>query len=151
MQDSCGPMQVDALPRISASAAHPRRVTFVAAGLRCGGIERALVSLVSGLLARGHHVTVITYAAAGADFFTLPQNVARISLNIRVGAPTPFLQLFSTTRARLQSLRVAIDATEPDVVIAHAPQINVPTLLAMRGWRAETNATSMIMPGRPCQ
>ena len=133
MQDSCGPVRVDALPRVCASAAHPRRVTFVAAGLRCGGIERALVSLVSGLLARGHPVTVITYAAAGTDFFTLPQNVARISLNIRVGAPIPFRQLFSTTRARLKALRVAIDASEPDVVISHAPQINVPTLLAMRG------------------
>jgi GalNAc-alpha-(1->4)-GalNAc-alpha-(1->3)-diNAcBac-PP-undecaprenol alpha-1,4-N-acetyl-D-galactosaminyltransferase len=133
MQDSCGTERVDALPRIGASAAQPRRVIFVAAGLRCGGIERALVSLASGLLARGHHVTVITYSAADTDFFTLPQNVARISLNIRVGAPTPFLQLFSTTRARLQALRVAIEANDPDIVIAHAPQINVPTLLAMRG------------------
>lgn len=133
MQDACVPVRVDDLRCVGASAAHPRRVTFVASGLRCGGIERALVSLAGGLLARGHHVTVITYATADTDFFALDQDVARISLNIRAGAPTPFLQLFSTTRARLQALRVAIDATEPDVVISHAPQINVPTLLAMRG------------------
>jgi GalNAc-alpha-(1->4)-GalNAc-alpha-(1->3)-diNAcBac-PP-undecaprenol alpha-1,4-N-acetyl-D-galactosaminyltransferase len=133
MQDACGTVRVDAPQRVGASAAHPRRVTFVVAGLRCGGIERALVSLAGGLLARGHHVTVITHAAASTDFFTLDQDVARISLNIPAGAPTPFLRLFSTTRARLQALRVAIDATDPDVVISHAPQINVPTLLAMRG------------------
>lgn len=133
MQDPCGTVRVDAPLRVGASAAHPRRVTFVAAGLRCGGIERALVSLAGGLLARGHHVTVITFAPADTDFFGLDQEVARISLNIRAGAPTPFLQLFSTTRARLQALRGAIDATDPDVVISHAPQINVPTLLAMRG------------------
>jgi glycosyltransferase involved in cell wall biosynthesis len=108
-------------------------VTFVAAGLRCGGIERALVSLAGSLQARGHQITVITYAAADTDFFELPSNVARISLNIRSGAPTPFLQLFSTTRTRLKALRAAIDVNKPDVVISHAPQINVPTLLAMRG------------------
>lgn len=78
-------------------------------------------------------MTVITYEAANTDFFTLPKGVVRISVNIRAGAPTPFMQLFSTTRARLQALRTAIDASEPDVVISHAPQINVPTLLAMRG------------------
>lgn len=133
MQDACGPVRADELPCVGASAVHPRRVTFVAAGLRCGGIERALVSLASGLLARGHYVTVITYAAADTDFFALPKDVVRISLNIRAGAPTPFLQLLSTTRARLQALRAAIDASVPEVVISHAPQINVPTLLAMRG------------------
>lgn len=133
MQDACGPAGVGVLRGIGAGAAQPRRVTFVAAGLRCGGIERALVSLSGDLLARGHHVTVITYAAAGTDFFALPPNVARISLNIRAGAPTPFLQLLPMTRTRLRALRSAIETSEPDVVISHAPQINVPTLLAMGG------------------
>ncbi len=132
MQDSCA-----SLPSgescFDATLARPLRVTFVAAGLRCGGIERALVTIAGDLADRGHRVTVITYAPASTDFFTLPRNVARVSLDIRAGAPTPVLRLLSTTRARLRSLRAAIDSSEPDVVISHAPQINVPTLLAMRG------------------
>lgn len=133
MQDACRPITGDRPAQVGPGAVHPRRVVFVAAGLRCGGIERALVSLADGLLARGHHVTVITFAPASTDFFALPQGVARISLNIPTGTPTPFPQLYSTTRARLQALREAIDASNPDVVMSHAPQINVPTLLAMRG------------------
>lgn len=123
MQDAC----------MGAGAAAPCRVTFVAAGLRCGGIERALVSLAGAMLERGHQVTVITFAPESTDFFRLAPDAPRVSLNIRLGAPTPLLQLWSTTRARLQALRAAIDASQPDVVISHAPQINVPTLLAMRG------------------
>ena len=129
MQDTCVPVR----PGSRLGEVHPCRVTFVAAGLRCGGIERALVSLAGDLLGRGHLVTVVTFAPESTDFFELPQNVARISLDIRIGAPTPLVRLLTTTRVRLQRLRIAILATEPDVVISHAPQINVPTLLAMRG------------------
>jgi GalNAc-alpha-(1->4)-GalNAc-alpha-(1->3)-diNAcBac-PP-undecaprenol alpha-1,4-N-acetyl-D-galactosaminyltransferase len=111
----------------------PVRLTLVAAGLRCGGVERALVSLASGLHARGHRISVLTFAAAETDFLRLPQAIVRTSLGIRWGVPTPFLQLLPTTLARLKALRAAIDATEPDVVISHAAQINVPTLLALRG------------------
>ena len=111
----------------------PARLTLVASGLRCGGIERAVVSLADGLLARGHRISVLTFAAVDTDFFRLPQAIVRSSLGIRAHAPTPVLQLLPTTLARLKALRAAIDATEPDVVISHAPQINVPTLLALRG------------------
>jgi glycosyltransferase involved in cell wall biosynthesis len=111
----------------------PARLTLVTSGLRCGGIERAVVSLASGLQARGHHISVLTFAAADTDFFRLPQAIVRTSLGIRWGVPTPVLQLLPTTLAKLKALRAAIDATEPDVVISHAAQINVPTLLALRG------------------
>jgi glycosyltransferase involved in cell wall biosynthesis len=111
----------------------PARLTLVAPGLRCGGVQRAVVSLAGGLQARGHPVSVLTFAAAESDFFQLPPAIVRTSLGIRRGAPTPVLQLLPTTLSRLKALRAAIDATEPDVVISHAAQINVPTLLALRG------------------
>jgi glycosyltransferase involved in cell wall biosynthesis len=101
--------------------------------LRCGGVQRAVVSLAGGLQARGHRVAVLTFAAAETDFFRLPQHVVRTSLGVRRGGPTPVLQQLPAALARLQALRAAIDATEPDVVISHAAQINVPTLLALRG------------------
>jgi len=114
-------------------ADRPARLTLVAPGLRCGGVQRTVVSLAGGLQARGHRVCVLTFAAADTDFFPLPPSVVRASLGIRRGAPTPVLQLLPSTLARLKVLRAAIEATQPDVVISHAAQINVPTLLALRG------------------
>lgn len=111
----------------------PARLTLVAPGLRCGGVQRAVVSLAGGLHARGHPISLLTFAAAETDFFRLPPAIVRTSLGIRRGVPTPVLQLLPTTLARLKALRAAIDATEPDVVISHTAQINVPTLLALRG------------------
>lgn len=132
LQDACEIAAVDAT-RHESLVTRPSKVALVAASLRCGGVERAVVSLTGDLLAWGHHVTVITFSAPDTDFFELPAGAVRVSLNIRVGAATPVLRLISTTRARLQVLRAAIEASEPDVVISHAPQINVPTLLALRG------------------
>jgi GalNAc-alpha-(1->4)-GalNAc-alpha-(1->3)-diNAcBac-PP-undecaprenol alpha-1,4-N-acetyl-D-galactosaminyltransferase len=108
-------------------------ITFVVAGLSCGGIERAVVSLMRGLMQRDYRVSIVTFAAAGGDFFELPDGVRRISLDLRRDIPTPVSRLLLIQRQRLRALRAAIDATAPDVVVAHAPQINVPTLLATRG------------------
>jgi glycosyltransferase involved in cell wall biosynthesis len=121
--------------------ARPARLTLVTSGLRCGGIQRAVVSLAGGLQARGHRISVLTFAPAETDFFRLPQGVVRTSLGLRRDVPTPVLQLLPTTLARLKALRAAIDATEPDVVISHAAQINVPTLLALRGRRVPVIVT----------
>jgi GalNAc-alpha-(1->4)-GalNAc-alpha-(1->3)-diNAcBac-PP-undecaprenol alpha-1,4-N-acetyl-D-galactosaminyltransferase len=115
------------------TVARRARLTLVTSGLRCGGIQRAVVSLAGGLQARGHRISVLTFAPAETDFFRLPQAVVRTSLGRSRGVATPVLQLLPTTLGRLKALRAAIDATEPDVVISHAAQINVPTLLAMRG------------------
>jgi GalNAc-alpha-(1->4)-GalNAc-alpha-(1->3)-diNAcBac-PP-undecaprenol alpha-1,4-N-acetyl-D-galactosaminyltransferase len=110
----------------------PARLTLIAPGLRCGGVQRAVVSVAGGLQARGHRIAVLTFAAVETDFFRLPATIVRTSLGFRGGASTPVLQLLPTTLARLKALRAAIEATEPDVVISHAAQINVPTLLALR-------------------
>lgn len=114
------------------ASASPIRVTFVVAGLACGGIERATVTQVRGLMRRGYAVAVVSLAAEDRDFFTLPSGVQRVSLKLDRGQPVPLLRIPFAIRFRLEKLRAAIESTRPDVVIAHAPQINVPTLLATR-------------------
>jgi len=109
-------------------------VTFVVAGLRCGGIERAVVSLIEGLVARGHQISLVTFSAAETDFFHLPAGVPRTQSAYRDDA-APQRSVFTTPYSRLKRLQRAIAATGPHVVVAHAPQINVPTLLALRGSR----------------
>lgn len=136
VQDTCAAGKHDSSPRNSkVFGADRARLTLVVSGLRCGGIERAVVSLVGDLIARGHCVSVITFSDTSTDFFQLPRGALRRCLDIRNGSQTSLLQLLPTTRARLKVLLRAILASRPDVVIAHAPQINVPTLLALRGER----------------
>lgn len=114
------------------ASASPIRVTFVVAGLACGGIERSVVTLMRGLTRRGYAVALVSFAAEDRDFFAPPAGVQRASLRLDRGRPLPLLRMPFAIRARLAQLREAIERTHPDVVIAHAPQINVPTLLAMR-------------------
>ena len=121
--------------------ADPRTVTFVVASLRCGGVERAVISLAVGLRARGHRVCLLSLAGAEDDFFAIPEGVERHALGITRHRPVRWWRLPATVWGRLRALRRAIDATRPDVVIAHAPQINVPTLLATRGARYPVIAT----------
>lgn len=109
------------------------RLTFVVSSLACGGVERVTVRLSSGLAARGHEVTVVTFADESWDFFRLPQSVSRVALGIGKGQPTPLWRLVPATAGRLARIRQAIQATAPDVVISRAVQINVPLLIALRG------------------
>lgn len=106
------------------------RITFVASGLGCGGIQRAVVSVSSGLAERGHEVSLVTLFGPEHDFFPPPARVRRVSLDRSIAHSTPALALPSKLAARSRELREAIMATEPEVVIAHAPHINVQTLLA---------------------
>lgn len=108
-----------------------KRLTFVVDSLACGGVARAVVSLAHGLLQRGYRVSVISFTPADRDFFSLPEGVHRYVLEPVRGRSGPWLKLLSTAHATMRRLKIAIDATHPDVVIAHAPRPNVMTLLAM--------------------
>ena len=81
----------------------PARLTLVTSDLRCGGVQRAVVSLAGGLQARGHRISVLTFAAAETDFFRLPQGIVRTSLGIRRGVPTPVLQLLADNAREAES------------------------------------------------
>jgi GalNAc-alpha-(1->4)-GalNAc-alpha-(1->3)-diNAcBac-PP-undecaprenol alpha-1,4-N-acetyl-D-galactosaminyltransferase len=128
LQDTCEPA-ASSQRNSAVTIAESLRVTFVVAGLRCGGVERASVSLIEGLAGRGHRVSLVTFSAADTDFFRVPDGVVRTESAYRDASQA----LFTTPYSRLKRLQRAIAATAPDVVVAHAPQINVPTLLALRG------------------
>ena len=65
------------------------RLTLITSDLRCGGVQRAVVSLAGGLQARGHRISVLTFAPAETDFFRLPQAIVRSSLGTRKGTADP--------------------------------------------------------------
>jgi GalNAc-alpha-(1->4)-GalNAc-alpha-(1->3)-diNAcBac-PP-undecaprenol alpha-1,4-N-acetyl-D-galactosaminyltransferase len=109
------------------------RITLVVTNIACGGIQRVSVWLAAGLLARGYSVSVITLAAEDTDFFELPLGVPRFSVGLRGRTPSAPWRLPGLMLRRQRRLRELIDFTEPDVVIARAPDAAVQTLFAMRG------------------
>jgi GalNAc-alpha-(1->4)-GalNAc-alpha-(1->3)-diNAcBac-PP-undecaprenol alpha-1,4-N-acetyl-D-galactosaminyltransferase len=105
------------------------RLVFVISALSSGGAERVLVSLVKGLAARGHRITVVTIYGRELDFFRLPAGVERVALGLgkdTVGLPA---KLTANVR-RIRALRRAIRAAEPDAVISLLGRVNVLALAA---------------------
>jgi len=110
------------------------RLVFVISALSGGGAERVLVSLVKGLAARGHRITVVTIFGRELDFFSLPDGVERAALGLgkeTVGLPAKL----SANLRRIFALRRAIRAAKPGAVISFLGQTNVLALLAATGLR----------------
>jgi glycosyltransferase involved in cell wall biosynthesis len=123
------------------------RITFVTSSLGCGGVERVLCSLSEALLQRKHSLTVVTLSTREADFFTLPEGVERVALNLiaDVRAPTLLLRAGNMVR-RLRALRRAILSTRPDVVRSVLQHVNVMTLLALAGTRCPVVVSEHLDP-----
>jgi GalNAc-alpha-(1->4)-GalNAc-alpha-(1->3)-diNAcBac-PP-undecaprenol alpha-1,4-N-acetyl-D-galactosaminyltransferase len=107
------------------------RIALVISGLGCGGIQRAAVTLAEEFVRRGHRTTMFTFG--DADFFAPPAAVTLVSLGLNAARPTSPALLIPRTLKRLVILRRKVLASRPDVVLAHAPHVNVPTLIALLG------------------
>jgi GalNAc-alpha-(1->4)-GalNAc-alpha-(1->3)-diNAcBac-PP-undecaprenol alpha-1,4-N-acetyl-D-galactosaminyltransferase len=107
-------------------------LVFVISELSGGGAQRVLVSLVKGLAARGHRITVVTIFGRELDFFALPEGVQRVALGL--GGDTVGLTAKLTANARrAAALRRAIRRARPDAVVSLLGQTNVMTLAATAG------------------
>lgn len=107
------------------------RVTLVIHSLSSGGAERVLVLLARGLASRNHHVSVITMAGRGTDFYALPGVVNRVALE--VPGSRGVLHAIWNNIQRHVMLRRVIRSLAPDIVISFTPITNVRVLLACRG------------------
>src|SRR5688572_30733749 len=110
------------------------RITFVIPDLQCGGVQKAAVTVAEELARRGHVLTVLTMGRK-AEFFSVAAPVSLVCLGLKAEGPTSPAFLPFTTSRRLAALRRAIVATSADVVVTHATQVSVPTLLALIGIR----------------
>jgi len=118
-----------------------------------GGAERVLADVASGLVARGHNVTVLSYDQTdGQSFYSLDPRVKRIRLSIgSITGPATIL----TTLQRMLALRKIVLAHDPDVVVGFMHSMFIPLGLALIGTSTPLVASEHIVPeyyrSRPSQ
>ncbi|HET7028762.1 MAG TPA: glycosyltransferase family 4 protein [Candidatus Limnocylindrales bacterium] len=107
-----------------------RRITLVISALGIGGAERVMAALANRWAEAGWHVTIVTFSSPGdPTFFVLDDRVTQRQLNLFAGSRNRIEGVLKNVR-RVRSLRRAIAATRPDVVLAFLDRTNVLTLLA---------------------
>ena len=122
-----------------------RKVLLIIPGLTAGGAERVLVLLAEGLLGRGYRVDVVTIFGCQNDFYPLPEGVRRVALDL-AGETFRVRDKLSGNVRRIASLRRAIRAAAPDVVISFLSETNVLVLLAAVGLGIPVIASEQIDP-----
>jgi glycosyltransferase involved in cell wall biosynthesis len=115
--------------------ATPMKIIFVikSLNLTAGGAERVFCSVCSGLVARGHQVTIITFdASARNPFYYLDPRVSRLTLiagsAINSGTIT---QVFDCMR----KLRKVVSFEKPDVVVGFMHSSYVILAFALLGMK----------------
>jgi GalNAc-alpha-(1->4)-GalNAc-alpha-(1->3)-diNAcBac-PP-undecaprenol alpha-1,4-N-acetyl-D-galactosaminyltransferase len=107
-----------------------RRITLVISALGIGGAERVMAALANRWAEAGWQVTIVTFSSPGdPTFFVLDDRVTQRQLNLFAGSRNRIEGVLKNVR-RVRSLRRAIAATRPDVVLAFLDRTNVLTLLA---------------------
>lgn len=121
------------------------RVAITISGLGPGGAERVVSTLASAWAERGWHVALITLAAADSDFYPLHPRIDRIALRLLRPSNGLAGALTSNIR-RLLSLRRAIRAVRPNVVISFVDKMNILTLLCSLGTGAKVIVSERVDP-----
>lgn len=122
----CRPRRITARQRLS------RRIALVIYSLGPGGAERVVSMLAAAWAGAGDHVELITIAPPQRDFFQLDPAVRRQWLEGEDPGQRPRPRLLAGA-ARLRSLRKALRAARPDVILSFVEGVNNLTLLATAG------------------
>ncbi|MBN3992897.1 MAG: glycosyltransferase family 4 protein [Nostoc sp. NMS2] len=122
-----------------------RRITLVIPSLYSGGAERVL-SIISNYWARkGWKITLLTFFGDQPPFYHLDSRITYIPLHI-AGDSFNLIAAVKNNLYRIYKLRLAITASNPDIVISFMSEANVTTLLATRGLNVPVLVSERINP-----
>jgi len=116
------------------------KICMVAACLAGGGAERALLDTAILLRARNHDVSVLTFEGRGADAYTVPEYLNRMTLDVQGQSGNRLRGVVNNLR-RIRRLRTAITRLRPDVVVSYLTRTNIICLLALLGTNYPVVAT----------
>jgi glycosyltransferase involved in cell wall biosynthesis len=109
-----------------------------------GGAERVLADITSGLADRGHDISVLTFdREEGVSFYPLNKKIR--CLNLGIGNTYERSTLVETC-ARIISIRRAVKAESPDVVVPFMHSMFVPVSFALAGTGIPVVASEHIVP-----
>ena len=108
------------------------RLALIISSLAMGGAERVLCQLAGAWSAQGVEVTVVTLASASQDFYSLPQGIGRVALDVTGASANPLSALFANVR-RLKIIRRTLRDLGADAVVSFLDATNVLSLMAVQG------------------
>lgn len=99
-------------------------ILIVIDSLRSGGAEKNSVLLSKYLVECGFEITIATFRSSSLDFYTIPDGVERVSLDL-VYDHSNLLQKISTNIKKIQFLRGLIRNHNVDVLISMMPVTSI--------------------------
>jgi GalNAc-alpha-(1->4)-GalNAc-alpha-(1->3)-diNAcBac-PP-undecaprenol alpha-1,4-N-acetyl-D-galactosaminyltransferase len=110
------------------------KLTLVSSSLNVGGAERVMSILANYWAANGWQITILTFDdGAEPPFYDLDRRIDLQPLGIRSQDGFKFsVSSVSYNLRRIQVLKQAIVASQPDLVISFVNTTNILTLLACR-------------------
>ena len=124
------------------------KLTLVSSSLNVGGAERVLSTMANYWAAKGWQITILTFDdGAELPFYDLDRRIDLHPLGIRSQDGFKFsVSSVSYNFRRIQVLKQAIIASQPDLVISFVNTTNIMTLLACRGLKVKTIVSEHVHP-----
>lgn len=108
------------------------RLLFFIHSLDGGGAERVTANLANHWAAKGWHITIVSVAPLGLDFYKLHPAIRRVALNLGGESRNALVGLWRNLR-RVQALREVLRQEHPDIALAMMSTANVILALATPG------------------
>jgi GalNAc-alpha-(1->4)-GalNAc-alpha-(1->3)-diNAcBac-PP-undecaprenol alpha-1,4-N-acetyl-D-galactosaminyltransferase len=124
------------------------KLTLVSSSLNVGGAERVMSILANYWAANGWQITILTFDdGAEPPFYDLDRRIDLQPLGIRSQDGFKFsVSSMLYNLRRIQVLKQAIVASQPDLVISCVNTTNIMTLLACRGLKVKTIVSEHVHP-----
>jgi GalNAc-alpha-(1->4)-GalNAc-alpha-(1->3)-diNAcBac-PP-undecaprenol alpha-1,4-N-acetyl-D-galactosaminyltransferase len=124
------------------------KITLVSSSLNVGGAERVVSIMANYWAAQGWQITILTFDDGGEPpFYDLDRRIDLQPLGISSQDGFKFsVSSVSYNLRRIQVLKQAIVASDPDLVISCVNTTNILTLLACRGLKVKTIVSEHVHP-----
>lgn len=123
------------------------KITIIISSLSSGGAERVSVNLANAWANRGWDVTIVTFASADLDFYSLNCAIHRVALDLS-GDSNNFLQAIWANFRRVMALRRLLQERKPDLVLGMMAVSSVLAILSSIGLSCHVLACERIHPPR---
>lgn len=123
------------------------KITIIISSLSSGGAERVTANLANAWANRGWDVTIVTFAPADSDFYSLDCSIHRVALDLS-GDSNNFLQAIWANLRRVVALRRVLQKQTPDLVLGMMAAPSILAIFASIGLSCHVFASERIHPPR---